>query len=164
MAIPSAAMKSAHSGILIQLATGSHQELTELTRAHHQAYAHQHDLEFLCADHNPAAPKRPGWGKIALILDALRQGFGRIVWLDADAVIVDPTIDLSRLIDAGVGMVRHPNYDGNGHHWNSGVIVAINQPITRSFLEAVYAEPENDNAWMEQLAITNWPASRGSQA
>ncbi len=140
---------SAKKGVLIQLATGPHLELIEITRAHHRAYAERHGLDYWCVEGNPAAPKRPGWGKIPLILSALEMGFERVVWLDADAVIVDPGVNLSTVIDAGIGLVRHPNPD----HWNSGVMVVCRSDEAQRFFAAVNAAPENDSAWMEQLPI-----------
>ncbi len=83
------------------------------------------------------------------------MGFERIVWIDADAVVSDFSVDLSSLIDRGIGMVHH----FNPTHWNSGVMVVVNSIDTRRFFEAVNAEPENDSAWMEQLAV-NQLASR----
>ncbi len=149
--------------VILQLATGAHRELLALTREHHRRYADKHGLEYLCVEHNPAAPKRAGWGKIRMILSALEMGFDRIVWLDADAVIVDENVDLSSLVPAGIGMVRHPNGDGKGRHWNSGVMIVKASDAVRQFLESVDREPENDSPWMEQLPI-NTLASDNSSA
>jgi len=104
---------------------------------------------------NPAAPKRAAWGKIPLILAAMQMGFERIVWLDADAVVLNLNVDLSRLVDRGIGMVQHPH----PLHWNSGMMVVVRSAATQRFYEAVNSEPENDSAWMEQLPI-NTLASR----
>jgi hypothetical protein len=146
-------------GVLIQLATGPHQELLDLTRAHHRAYAERHGLDYWCIEGNPAEPKRPGWGKIPLVLSALQMGFERIVWMDADAVVVNPTVNLASVIESGIGIVQHPN----PVHWNSGVMVVCRSEQTRRFFEAVNREPENESAWMEQLPI-NQLAERSEYA
>ncbi|MEX0677441.1 MAG: class I SAM-dependent methyltransferase [Pirellulales bacterium] len=140
-----------NKGVLIQLATGQHRELLENTRAHHRSYAQRHGLDYCYAESNPAAPKRAGWGKISLILSAMRAGYERIVWLDADAVILDTNVNLAELTDQGIGMVKHPN----PLHWNSGVVIVVRSSATEKFFEAVHREPENTSAWMEQLAINS---------
>jgi hypothetical protein len=137
------------SGILLQSACGPDAELLRLTRQHHRAYAERLGLEYLCVDANPAAPKRPGWAKIPIIISAMQMGFGRIVWLDAPAVVCGLDKDLSQVVDAGIGMVRHPGPD----HWSSGMMVVVSSQATYNFLQAVHAEPENASPWMEQLAI-----------
>ncbi len=137
------------ASVLLQLADGHHVALLEFTREHHRQYAEQHGMKYWAVVGNPAAPKPPGWGKISLILSAMRAGFDRIVWLDADAVIMRADIDLSRLIDSGIGMVQHPNPT----HWNSGVIVAVRSTATERFFQSVEAMPDNGSAWMEQLAV-----------
>ncbi len=79
----------------------------------------------------------------------MQMGFERIVWIDADAIIADPAVDLSQVVDEGIGMVQHPNPT----HWNSGVMLVCRSERSQRFFEAVNAEPENDSAWMEQLPI-----------
>ncbi len=137
------------SGILLQSGHGADGELLRLTRRHHRDYAERHALEYLCVDANPAAPKRPGWAKIPIILAAMQMGFRRIVWLDACAVVRDVDKDLSQLVDSGIGMVRHPSPD----HWSSGVTVVVSSQATFDFFQAVHIQPENSSPWMEQLAI-----------
>lgn len=137
------------SGILLQSACGPDGELLRLTRQHHRAYAERHGLEYLCVEANPAAPKRPGWAKIPIIISAMQMGFRRIVWLDACAVVCDVDKDLSQLVDSGIGMVRHPGPD----HLSSGLMITASSQATYDFFQAVNAEPENASPWMEQLAI-----------
>jgi hypothetical protein len=101
---------------------------------------------------------KAGWAKVRLILSAMQMGFQRIIWLDADAVIVDPAIDLGRLTPDGIGMTRHPNSDRCSAHWNSGVMLVTRCERTQRFFENVDSEPENDSPWMEQLAINTLAA------
>jgi hypothetical protein len=142
-------LRALMSGILLQSAGGADGQLLRLTREHHRNYAEQHGLEYLCLEANPAAPKRAGWAKIPIIISTMQLGFRRIVWLDASAVVCDVDKDLSQVIDAGIGMVRHPGPD----HWSSGVMVVVSSQATYDFFQAVHAEPENASPWMEQLAI-----------
>ena len=135
--------------VLIQMATGPHVELLELTRDHHRRYAECLKLDYWCVAGNPAPQKRAGWGKITLLLSALEMGYETAIWLDSDAVIVQPSVDLGALVKHGIGMVRHPNPE----HWNTGMIVSRNSAEVIRFWREVEAAPENNSAWMEQQAV-----------
>lgn len=138
--------------ILIQAAAGKDRELLQITRAHHRWYAWRHGMEYLCVEEaNPAAPKRQGWAKIPLMMLAMQMGFQRVVWLDPDALIFDARVDLSQLIDSGIGMVRHPGPD----HFSTGVMVAATTQASFDFLRAVLALPDNDHPWMERVAVNS---------
>jgi Methyltransferase domain len=142
------------NSILIQAATDADRELLEITRAHHRWYAWRHGMEYLCVPSNPAAPKRPGWAKIPLLLLAIQMGFRRLVWLDADAVIFDARVDLSQLVDTGIGMVRHPGPD----HFSTGMIAVAATQEAFLFLQKLHAMPDNDHPWAERLAVNTLAA------
>lgn len=134
--------------VLIQMACGAHLDLLELTRDHHRQYAERHGLDYWCITGNPAPHKRPGWGKVPLLLAGIRAGYESVIWLDADAVIVQPQFDLTALVPDGMGMVRHPHPE----HWNTGLIVARSGADVERFWQAVDDMPDNNHAWMEQAA------------
>lgn len=134
--------------VLIQMASGLHVELLELTQEHHRRYAQRHGMDYWCIAGQPVREKRAGWGKVPLLIAAMELGYETAIWLDADAVIVRPEFDLSRLVDHGIGMVRHPSPP----HWNTGLIVAKAGLDAFRFWQDVNAAPENDSAWMEQEA------------
>jgi glycosyltransferase involved in cell wall biosynthesis len=135
--------------VLIQMATGAHQQLLHITRKHHESYAARHGMEFWCLNENPAEPKRASWGKITLLLRALRAGYERAIWLDADAVIMRSEVNLAQICDRGIALVQHPN----PVHWNAGFLVAAKSPLVERLLTEIDSRPDNDSAWMEQLVL-----------
>jgi glycosyltransferase involved in cell wall biosynthesis len=135
--------------LLIQMACGPHLDLLALTRDHHGRYAERHGLDYWCVSGNPTFGKRPGWGKVPLMLSGIALGYECIIWLDADAVLVRPEVNLTSLVPAGIGMVRHPQPE----HWNTGVIVARASREVEEFWRQVDLAPENDSSWMEQAAV-----------
>jgi len=137
--------------VLIQSAVGRHLELLEMTRDHHRKYAEQHGMDYWCIAGNPTTGKRAGWAKIPLLLAAIATGYEKAIWLDADAVVVRPDVNLARSCTTGIGMVRHPGPP----HWNSGVMVVHATPEVARFLRIVDESPENDSAWMEQKRIND---------
>ncbi len=137
--------------LLIQMATGSHERLLTLTRQHHRQYAMKHQMDYWDVGGVPVIDKRAGWGKVPLILAGIAMGYEHIVWLDADAVVVRTDIDPTELIKKGIGMVRHPNPD----HWNTGMMIVLADETVEQFWRQVDAYPENESAWMEQLAVNN---------
>lgn len=135
--------------LLVQMATGEHLYLLSLTRDHHRRYAERHGMDYWCIAGNPTGGKRASWGKIPLLLAGISLGYESVIWLDADAVIVRPEINLGELGRGGIGMVRHPNPE----HWNAGFIVAHATPLVERLLQRIDASPENDSAWMEQVVV-----------
>jgi hypothetical protein len=138
------------NSILIQGATGPDREWLQMTRAHHRWYAWRHGMEYLCVEANPAAPKRPAWAKVPIVMLAMQMGFRRIVWLDPDAVVFDARIDLSQLVDSGIGMVRLPGPE----YWSTAMMVVATSQSAFDFLQAVHATPDNEQPWMELPAVT----------
>lgn len=135
--------------LLVQMACGPHLDLLHLTRAHHRDYATSHGMDYWDVAGLPSQEKRPGWGKVALIIAAIRLGYDCVIWLDADAVIRRPNINLANLITSGIGMVRHPSPD----HWNTGMIVSKSSALVERFWGEVDGFPENESSWMEQVAV-----------
>jgi hypothetical protein len=126
-------------------------QLLELTRGHHQEYAQRHGMDYWCVVGNPAVDKRPGWGKVPLLLSAIELGYDPVIWIDADAVIVRPDVDLSIQSLGGIGLVRHPSPE----HWNTGVVLCRASAATEEFWRSVEQSPENNSAWMEQAAVNS---------
>lgn len=135
--------------LLIQMAEGEHEVLLNLVRDHHQRYAKRHGLDYWCITGNPMAEKRAGWGKIPLLLAGIALGYECVVWLDADAIVIEMDTNLATLAPGGIAMVRHPNPE----HWNTGLIISRATAATERFWREVDISPENNSSWMEQLAV-----------
>lgn len=78
--------------MLLITAYNPHQaQLGELTAPLMEAYAKRHRLGFRCV-RIEAEGKEAYWQKIILTLDAFREGFDWVFWLDADQAITNPEI------------------------------------------------------------------------
>lgn len=98
------------SSVLIQLAEAAHCGMLELTRNRHRRYAVQHGMDYYWIVNGiPARPRAAGWGKISLVQQALSLGYEYVVWLDADALILDTTVNLVSKCPRGIGMAVHPD-------------------------------------------------------
>jgi hypothetical protein len=124
---------------------GAHLDLTE---AWHRAWAHRWGLGYLRVD-GPVAPRcwAPHWDQPFLLAELLRTE-GAAIWLDADALVVDPEQDpRPELFRHWVGMARHP---GPPEHWNCGVVFARNAPLVRRFFERVTDFGPGRPPWYQQ--------------
>jgi hypothetical protein len=63
------------------------EELGALTSQRMQQYANAWGMDFICR--RQFTCQVPYWEKIVMILDALQNGYERVIWLDADQVITN---------------------------------------------------------------------------
>jgi hypothetical protein len=144
------------STVLIQSACGVHARMLDLTGSWHQAYATRHGHTLWSLRGTLQTERPPHWDKILLIQRALQLGFDRVIWLDADTLIVKPEVDLRTALPDGppIGMCRHPTPFGEQPwHYNSGVMFIRNTPLAREFFGRVWATGPNDSPWQEQVGI-----------
>ncbi|HEX2576443.1 MAG TPA: hypothetical protein VHK88_08855 [Aquihabitans sp.] len=138
---------------LCTLAVGPHLDLLDLARPALVALAERHGHE-LVEHHRSLAPDRPpSWSKVVALHD-LASRFDRIVWIDADAVVVDPTDDPAGALRPGrhLGVVVH-RYGGNVLP-NLGVCVLRGGRRTQRLLERMWACSDLvDHPWWENAAL-----------
>ena len=80
---------------LVTLGSGIQSELLDITRASRKSYANRHNYELIEETRVLAPSRPPSWGKISLLREvAASDNYDSIVWLDADAIIVDETDDI----------------------------------------------------------------------
>ncbi len=130
---------------------GEYSKMLELTRERNAEYCKLHNFDFACTVSEPAHPVTDGgWEKIAMIQQAMQEGYDFIVWLDSDAMIYDKSVDLRNACNIGkIGACWHriPQL----HHWNVGVLYIHNTPETRKFIDEWYASyPAPKDGWFEQ--------------
>lgn len=129
-------------------AGSDHARLLDLTHDRHADYcaAHDFDFESIVLDQ----PYTGGdWPKISRVIKALNLGYKYVVWLDADAVILDTSVDLrDALTNGGIGAVWHKNslYD----HWNVGVMYFRDRLGTLEFLNTWADQAPGVKPWFEQ--------------
>jgi len=139
--------------VLCSLGAGSHQELLDVSSQTFTLYAQRHgydlDLRF-----DVLAPDRPpAWSKVPLIRDLLHR-HDLVLWIDSDAAIVDPTLDIADELGRRdlMGLVAH-EYDGQTVP-NCGVWVLRRSRRVVRFLDALWRRTEYvDHKWWENAAL-----------
>ena len=119
-----------------------------------QYYAEAHGLSFAILSDLPSYMGRPpAWMKIALIVNLFDQGFDRVVYIDADALVTNAEFDVGTVFGA-----RNPNgsltlaEDEDGI--NCGVMFLEDGPATRRLLDLVWMfDADVENGTWEQFAL-----------
>jgi glycosyl transferase family (putative galactosyltransferase) len=116
-------------------------------------YALKHGYEYVQGSGAMAEDRPVAWAKIPLLLHLL-EAFELVVWIDADAVILDDSVDIASELapDAWQAMVAH--------HWgdevspNTGVWVLRRGSRSSEFLRAVWQSVEFvDAVFWENAAV-----------
>lgn len=139
--------------VLCTLGVGPHLDLLDLARPSFVGLAERHGYE-LVEHHRSLAPERPpSWSKL-VALHQLAGDFDRLVWVDADAVVVDDRVDLADELRPGrrLGVVVH-RYGGNVLP-NLGVFVLRGGRRTQKLIERMWACNDLvDHPWWENAAL-----------
>jgi hypothetical protein len=137
---------------LCSIGAGPHEALLAVSEPTFRAYAERHGYELITS--TAAHPERPpAWAKVPLIRDTLAS-YDLVVWIDADAVIVDGSEDIVAALepDAQLALVRHRR-EGVLIP-NTGVMVWRSGDLSRGLLERVWASTRFiDHPWWENAAL-----------
>jgi hypothetical protein len=139
--------------VLCSLAVGPQERLLRLARGSFERYAQRHgyalDLRTeLLSDERP-----PPWSKV-LLLQELLDTHELVLWIDADAVVVDGSKDIAGDLadDHFLGLVEH-SYDEVTMP-NTGVLVLRRGDQAKRFLQDVWnATDLIDHQWWENAAV-----------
>jgi hypothetical protein len=141
------------SRVIASLGTGPQSRLLRLAARSMRRYATRHGYE-LSLHTETLDPSRPApWSKVVL-LRALAASHELVLWLDADLVIVDGSVDIAVELDEGrfLYMVEHLTKEGRMP--NSGVMLLRGGAETIAFLDEVYAQEDLiEHRWWENAAI-----------
>ena len=103
-----------------------------------------------------AAARPISWSKIPLIQEAFRAGAEFVWWVDADALVVDPSRSVRDVIEPGKDfyLVRHD--DGRRRSPNAGIMLLRNTPWMTNVLQQIWdMEEYTEHKWWETAAITH---------
>jgi hypothetical protein len=137
--------------ILIQYAVGEyHERMLRTTRASHAAYCEHWSIDYHYCDKVIPTGKEPHWRKVTLMRDALHRGFDRVLWLDADTVIMDHRIDLFANCGYGISCCECPANAIDPTHYNSGVVFLQHLPEVEEFVCIWDESPDKYDGWRDQ--------------
>jgi hypothetical protein len=135
---------------LCSIGSGPHQALLEISRPTFEAYARRHGYDLITStESDPARP--PAWSKVPMIRGAL-ESFELVLWIDADAVIVDGRDDIAALLEPerSLALVRH----GELQVPNTGVMVWRAGDQARELLDRTWnATRYLHHPWWENAAL-----------
>ena len=139
---------------LVTVATGSHRAFLDVTRPVLEDYASRHGYELVVPEEDPA-PERTNkqWGKIACIRGLL-PSCELLFWIDADAVIVDPTADIADALPRRrfLGLVEH-HFLGQSVP-NTGVMVVRSGRRADRFFEELWGKTAYlEHKWGDNAAV-----------
>jgi hypothetical protein len=139
--------------VMVSLGTGSQTRLLALAARSFRPYAARHGYE-LQLHTEIVDPTRPvPWSKVAL-LRRLAAAHDLLLWLDADLVIVDRSLDIACELEEGRFLYLVEHRTKEGHMPNSGVMLLRGGDETIAFLDQVYAQEDLiGHRWWENAAI-----------
>jgi galactosyl transferase GMA12/MNN10 family len=143
-----------HSKALCTAATGAFLDLLEVSGPTFEGYARRHGWKLLTVTEDTAEGRPPSWGKIPVLLEAMRL-FDLVAWVDADAVIVDDSRDLAAECRRRkhLYLVEHAHPSGETTV-NAGVMMLRSSRWSRRLLERAWAcEDLINHKWWENAAL-----------
>jgi hypothetical protein len=135
---------------LCSIGSGPHEALLEISRPTFAAYAQRHGYELITStESDPRRP--PAWAKVPMLREAL-DSFELVLWIDADAVIVDGAEDVAARLEPErfLALVRH----GEQKIPNTGVMLLHGDDRARELLDRTWAATRFvEHPWWENAAL-----------
>ncbi|HEX5622140.1 MAG TPA: hypothetical protein VFX51_27185 [Solirubrobacteraceae bacterium] len=139
---------------LCSIGAGPHAALLAVSEPTFAAYAERHGYDLVVG--HEADPRRPpAWTKVRMLQQLLAE-FELVVWIDADAVIVDGSADIADDLepDKQLGLVEHRR--GEERIPNTGVMVWRASEFAHELLAKVWAATRFiDHPWWENAALVD---------
>lgn len=139
---------------IITVGEGGFGEVLAATFPTFRDYADRFGYEIVVGAGAAAKGRPAAWAKVRLLQDALTR-YDRVLWLDADVVILDPSTDIAlELGDRHFQALVEEHYDAEHRYPNTGVWLVRRSQEAHDFLAAVWAQEEFiDHANWEQAAV-----------
>jgi galactosyl transferase GMA12/MNN10 family len=138
---------------ILSIGAGPQRALLAISKRTFSPYARRHGYDLLLYSEPPPVDRPLPWAKIALLREAVRQ-YEVLLWLDADLMIVDQTVDIATELEPGrfLYLVEH-RYDGTRMP-NSGVMLIRSGVEAEAFLDEVWGQSQfAHHKWWENAAI-----------
>jgi hypothetical protein len=123
----------------------------ESAEANKEAYCAKHGYRFVCRTDGFDRSRAPSWSKVPFIREELPRSEW-VFWTDADALVMDSSVPLTRFIQDSVDVVLSGDpYNGV---INAGHLLVKNTMWSDAFLERVYRRMEYLNhPWWGNTAL-----------
>jgi hypothetical protein len=156
--------------VIVTLASGPHQAYLDMTRSRLIEYGKKHSYDVRFFNEVLTTDRPPAWSKI-LIIQKMLETYEIVLWIDSDAVILDPSTDIFDEFEVEkteLALVEHC-YGGEAHA-NTGVMLIKRTENILQFLDLVWDQVDLiDHPWWEQAAILRclgidskvWPIGKG---
>lgn len=128
-------------------------------------YGKRHGHDVVVA--KSAEMDRPAaWAKVRLVQSLFEQGYDHVFWIDADALIIDPSHDVADLITDSKDMhlVQHPLPWYSAPAPNTGVFLIRNCDWSRDLLKRMWdLDQYAEGIWWENAAFIHLMGLRDFQ-
>ena len=93
---------------LCSIGSGTHAELLAISELTFRAFAVRHGYQRITSTAGDARSRPPAWAKVRMLRELI-ETFDVVLWIDADAVIVDGRADVADELerDAQLALVEH---------------------------------------------------------
>jgi hypothetical protein len=140
---------------LCTAATGPFVRLLEISLPTFEAYGRRHGWEIVVDSEDRANGRPVSWGSVPLIAELLLR-YDLVMWIDADAMIVDDSVDLASELRPlkELYLVEHRHAPTGEVTVNAGILMIRAGRWAERFLAAVWAQEDLINhRWWENAAI-----------
>ena len=139
--------------VIASVAIGSHKELLDLSIGKLNNYADLYGYEISICFESLDSSRPAAWNKILHILNLMPE-FDEILWIDADAIIVDTSKDISEEVSKETDLAWVYHSYGDQSHPNTGVMFIRSNLKTVNLFELANLQTDLTNhPWWDQAAI-----------
>lgn len=148
------------SRVLLQFATvgGEHEKMLNLAFPAHSSYCDFHCIDYL-PEHVERTSRHPWWYKVDMIARAFVLGYQRVAYLDADCLIVDPSVDILAASGYGIAVCECLESPFTPRHLNCGAVYLTASPEVRAFVD-VWLNSDTGHPWQDQQVFNELMAAR----
>jgi hypothetical protein len=138
---------------LCSLGAGDGADLLAVSGRTFAPYAERHGYDLHLRGELLAPELPPPWSKVPLILELLAD-HDLVVWIDADAAVVDPSRDIADELRDGAELYLVEHRIGANRIPNTGVLMVRGGGIAERALATVWeARHRRPHAWFEQAPL-----------
>jgi hypothetical protein len=144
------------SRVICTVATGAHVGLLDIALPSLRAYANRHHFDLVAVRHDTAFGRPVAWGKLPIIHGLLNASYKLVVWIDADAIIVNLEPNIADEVRPGkdLYLVEHYFEPSGEATANTGVMMIRAGDWARQLLAAAWARTDLiQHQWWENAAI-----------